>query len=302
MHNAAGSKSQKLTSRKEWNKTEYLKEKHVIGLVNYICNLESADGGGLAHEYEIKWTRHIKAKGGVSTLRIDSLSNAFEEYFWPAIDSDYIGPAKTDFKSNESILMLLSKSLKDSLNAKKPEALFIECIKILDWGQVYKGSISWIVNQYEMGRLHNSISTASEILAGDEMSCLAKFESGQLRIDSGLTKIYALASDNSIIYDDRVGAALGLLAKRYLESQEQHNCSITGTPDELDFMPGRDKTRNPSTSILKFGKRENNSSYIHARSNLLANWLVGTVAERLGDSWDRRKVEAALFMIGYRVS
>jgi len=122
-----------------------------------------------------------------------------------------------------------------------------------------------------------------------------------LRMDSGLTKIYALASEKSIIYDDRVGAALGLLSRKYLESINE-----TEVPPELKFMRSNKSERNPSTTVFRFPSRPVKSKKSNAPlfprqaySNLMANWIVTKLASEL--KWSRHQVEAALFMIGYRV-
>lgn len=289
--------------RSKYDKTEYLKKDHVIKFVDYICNLGAREAYNLNHEYLIddkKWAKALKNDGRPAKLVINSLTDAFSEYYWPTQaneDGEDADANNSNFKSNTIVLNALSESLKTALNDKDSQAVFLQCIKILDWGQVYRGSIRWLVERHENNSLLDDIRLATQILEGNDTDSLTYFENDLIRIDSGLTKVFSLASKISIIYDDRVGAALGLLAKKYLESLNSH----IGVPEELDFMPGRKKVRNPSTKTLKFTGRGNKPSFTHARSNLLANWVVGAVANKLGNDWDIRKVEAGLFMIGYRV-
>lgn len=196
----------------------------------------------------------------------------------------------------------LSQEIKYALQSNNAKDVFIQCIKILDWGQVYRGSVSWVLERYENGTLVDDIRYAVQILDGDEWPASNGFIDGSIRMDSGLTKIYSLASEHSIIYDDRVGGALAFLAREYLSSHE-----IKEVPPELQFMRGRDKSRNPSRGTLIFpgrpvrGKEDEPLFPQHAYSNLLANWLVAELVDRLGSAWSARKVEAALFMIGYQV-
>ena len=295
-------KSQRL--RSEFVKNEYLNKTHVKGFVEYICKLEVGTVCNLHHKYSIddkKWTKALKNDGRPPNLIINSLTDAFSEYFWPTQpneDEEDVDANNSNFESNAIVLNGLSGLLRAALKENDSQAVFLQCIKILDWGQVYRGSIRWLVERYENNTLLDDIGRATKILEGNTTSALIDFENESIRIDSGLTKVFALASENSIIYDDRVGAALGLLVKKYLESLN----SYIGVPEELDFMPGRKKERNSSTKTLKFTGRGNKPSFIHARSNLLANWVVGAVANNLGRPWDIRRVEAGLFMIGYRVS
>lgn len=290
--------------RSEFVKDEYLSKTHVKGFLEYICNLEVGKAYNLHHEYTIddkKWAKALKCDGRPPKLVINSLTDAFSEYFWPTQpneDEEDVDANNSNFESNAIVLNGLSGLLRAALKENDSQAVFLQCIKILDWGQVYRGSIRWLVERYENNTLLDDIGRATKILEGNTTSALIDFENESIRIDSGLTKVFALASENSIIYDDRVGAALGLLVKKYLESLN----SYIGVPEELDFMPGRKKERNSSTKTLKFTGRGNKPSFIHARSNLLANWVVGAVANNLGRPWDIRRVEAGLFMIGYRVS
>lgn len=293
-----GKKSRKQFTKK-WDKTSYQKEKHVVGLVDYISSL----GGDnqLGHKYEVVWRPWVKAlkqSNRTAKIEIDSIEAAFDEYFWNTNGG-------ASFDNNLKPLTELSKKLKNSIAEGNECDAFFSCIKILDWGGVYEGAVNWVAERYEKKELCNAIKTAVEILDGEDTTRLDEFKSGNksnLRLDSGLTKIYSLASQKSIIYDDRVGAGLGLLVRKYLEKN-----SIKELPEELDFMPGRDKNQNASNETFVFKPRGNDASYIQARSNLLSNWLIERVVNRLNEKhgdkeWVMRKVEAALFMIGYRVS
>lgn len=292
----------------EWMKDDYLANTYVSGFVNYIRDLENKKE--LHHEYKIvdkRWAKALKIANRPANLHIDSLSDAFNEYFWPTQASDEdekqdLDLSNSNFKCNELVLNGLSESLRAALVRNDSQELFYQCIRVLDWGQVYRGSIRWLVDRFEKNSLCDDIRASIKTLEGDKTSALDAFSSETLRIDSGLTKIFSLASDRSIIYDDRVGAALGLLVRKYLEKYHPG----VGVPEQLDFMPGRHKERNPSTGCFKFtgrgNKSINTSICIHSRSNLLANWVVGAIANNLGKPWTIRRVESGLFMIGYRVA
>jgi len=289
----------------DFKKKGYLETDHVKGILAFIGGIDSTEK--LEHTYTVEfpaWRKVLREKYGNDKLTLRSVSHAFEEYFWPVrgeSDDDASNSKETDYAANNVLLEELSVSIRNGLDKGDECAVFFHCIKILDWGNVYRGAVRWVVERYEGRTLCRDIRRGRDILDGEEMSGLQEFANGELRMDSGLTKVYALASKSSIIYDDRVGAGLGLLAKMYLKSK-----NISKVPPELNFMHGRDKSRNPSEATLRFMGRGKNPSAPHAHSNLMANWLVSAIAERLnqnddGISWDRRKVEAALFMIGYSV-
>lgn len=287
----------------------YLKNEYVRGLMTYIVSLES--NGKLNHNYDVKypaWRKWLKEEGRSTTIHINSLSDALKEYFWVAQEevsndedeniSHRVKSKLTSYHKNTEILNNLSLILINSKENENEKDVFVNCIKVLEWGQVFKGSVRWVIDAYEQGALCDKINSALKVLDGKDGSGLKEFINGNSRMDSGLTKIYSLASKDSIIYDDRVGAALGLLAKNYLKSIPDYT---GGLPLELNFMPGRKKERNPSEAGFQFEGRGTNPSYIQARSNLMANWLVSGIVSKLNSTWNRRSVEAALFMIGYRV-
>lgn len=133
-------------------------------------------------------------------------------------------------------------------------------------------------------------------------------------MNSGFTKIYSLIVHDFVIYDSRVGAALGLLVRNF--------CEETGrvkTPEELRFAWGAkrrgasvntkitDNPRNPSYKGYKFPILTNNTK-LHINNNIRANWLLKEVLQRttskfnmLDENLRLRALEAALFMIGYDV-
>jgi hypothetical protein len=186
------------------------------------------------------------------------------------------------------------------------ESKFIAAIKTLDWGGVLKGNKSegWLYKQYKQNQLTDKFRAAAELLIGDNESDVKASFKKDYWMNSGMTKIYSLYSGTSIIYDGRVGAALGLLVTKFLELNK-----IYDLPDELEFYWGDDSggngTRNPSTSQYKFKQLRSDSSQ-HALMNLRANWILSKLIENkiwgLDTKEERlRAIEASLFMIGYKV-
>jgi hypothetical protein len=128
-------------------------------------------------------------------------------------------------------------------------------------------------------------------------------------MNSGFTKIYALFIDDFIIYDGRVGAALGLMVREFCEESR-----LRGVPKELEFAWGRGKTttyepsslnrRNPSNARYVFPELSNNPRR-HLENNIRANWLLRDILNRtkskfgkLDQDLQMLALESALFMIG----
>jgi hypothetical protein len=269
-------------------------------------------------------------KRKIIKLRFTSVKSAYEAYYWPtnslvAATDDPTdeeegedSEASTspvvafDRESNERQLMQLRKSLTDALQESSAEKTFIAGMKILDWGQVYKGSVGWLIQKHENNELVQAIKDAVKVLDGDRLSDTTSFNSARkLRMDSGLTKVYSLASEHCIIYDDRVGAALGLMVTQFLKANPGHQSKAKKdkVPEELKFMRSATSSRNPSLSSEGFKFPGNKGGALHAQSNLMANWILHKIARELPKLWDKsdvteklRAMESALFMLGYRVA
>lgn len=301
-----------------WDRESYLKDRAVAAFIEYF----TAMVGGrrdLNHSYKIKSKTWI-ARRRTSELHLKTFVSAFESYFWLTPEderddeTDAVSRADSDrasFDTNQGILNGLSDDLKAALESNDHNRVFVQCIRILDWGQVYRGSVKWVLEQHGKGTLTKALRRGVAILDGKSLKEIEEFDGSTLRMDSGLTKIFSLASRQSIIYDDRVGASIGLLVRRFLDEYDHQIGVVNGhagkpekrrVPETLRFMRSNRKSRNPSKGSLKFPSRSTKPSLNHARSNLMANWVINAVSDKLGQAWPSRKLEAALFMIGYDVS
>ena len=152
----------------------------------------------------------------------------------------------------------------------------------------------------------SQLSTARELLTSSDGQ-LTRFNGIDLLMNSAMTKVYAATDPKRlIIYDGRVGAALGLLAKRYLHSIG-HSDEV---PSELKFGWGasrstkRPNERNPSEENFQFPRLfGNNKDAIHAEMMRGASNMLVKVASTIGsnDLTILARLEQALFMIGYNV-
>ncbi|MFL9987318.1 hypothetical protein [Paraburkholderia sediminicola] len=192
------------------------------------------------------------------------------------------------------------------------------CHKVMKWGfgegrRPYKANMDWAKRQGTM--LASVLREGRESLTGENPNIEAFGQSvvgGAPRMNAGWTKYYALALAGHVIYDGRVGAALGFLVRRYLESladSKRPEC----VPDCLGFLwgdgDGGRKLRDPSAGRYKFAKLYGGpyGSKAWARVNVQANWVLSSALDAARADWcsgpdGLRKLEAALFMLGYDLS
>lgn len=272
----------------------FLKLPEVSAFCSYFEALIA--GQTFKHDYRIRWKQWSKDRN-LTVLKISSLKFAYRAYYWPtnsqsAADTDGEEIAHQaggtqgsgyDFDANTARLRRLQRELKSALDARSEDAAkaFMSALKILDWGQVYRGAAGWLIQEFERDQLPARLRRAIAILDGKSLEDTREFEgTWSLRMDSGLTKVYSLGSKRSIIYDDRVGAGLGLLVRRFLVANPAHRFKGRGknrVPPELRFMRGSSSRRNPSTAIYKFPLKKTGRG--QAESNLKANWILRKVVK-----------------------
>ncbi len=232
----------------------------------------------------------------------NSIYSAYSQYNWN--NKDYYETKKT--------LDDLSKRIKENFKNGNQTDVYDVCIEILKWGGVLpsnKEKLNGLCNQNE---LISYFKKTRKIFNYDYINKI-EIKDEKIFMSSGFTKIYSLLYDNFIIYDTRVAAAIALLVKTFLD--EKHNGGFF--PHLLNFAVGnarvgkRDEkeilnSRNPSEGIIHFKKLYNNP-WTFIESNVRANWLLKMILNSYPDSKfgneidSLRKLESALFMIGYRV-
>ena len=272
------------------NKNVYLKLDEVSLFVDYFKTIVFGNEGTFCQKYK-------------SEYDVSSFKQALQSYWWEG----------SDFNSSYKTIKSFSDVLKNAIKEKDELSALVSSIKILDWGGVVnRYSVMWLVDAFESNQLCHSLKLARDILNSGDDSELYLFENNSpLRSDSATTKLFSLASNESIIYDDRVGAAIAIIVRKFLEDNE-----INSVPDSLCFMRGP-KKRNPSNKQYKFAPKTPGD--LHATSNLRANWIVQEIVDdnRFNEHFNYseitgkknehtqkkvRMIEAALFMIGYDIN
>lgn len=210
----------------------------------------------------------------------------------------------------------LSRALRISMKSGSIPKTACCCLRIFKWGGVAKKktdpSLIWVMRKFRARTLISDIHLATKLLQPRNRRTLHKYfhRHGDLLMNSAMTKVYAAADPNVIIYDGRVGAALGLLARLFLQGKYPAG----PVPGDLAFLWGQtqrhttpaDDPRNPSFGAWKF--RRLNQSHINdghrAEAARIASKILTRTMHNLqgkGQNVTMRDLEKALFMIGYRV-
>lgn len=295
------------------NKTEYLALPEVAQFVEFLRSRLLSDGGLFSHAYEMESRGRSEA---TVRWRCKSIYDAFLQYDWrysyqdPRTGERHIGRS---FDESERVLSLLSRKLRNAVTEKNSIEASYFCQMVLDWGGVLGSSKKGNKKKLDSfdGALAGYLAETKLLFDSQEVQLQNKYQvstdgkSLDVVMNAGFTKIYSILCEEFIIYDGRVGAALGLLVREFLG----HINESKVLPESLAFHYGRAKNsnvnRNPSNGSLKFPSLSS-SSPAHIRSNLKANWILRDLCQRGAGNFSKlseplRGIEAALFMIGYRV-
>ena len=297
------------------NKSSYLALSEVKDFIEWLSALLNSDiPESFVHGYLIEPRGRASSR---KQWRCSTIYNAFEQSEWRFSFKDcYTGENKqgSSYSESEAELNYLREKLIAAVKSGDNNSCFNVCSMILKWGGVLgsrnRGNEKILHEMREY--LASYLKKVKVFFEGKcELSSRyqIKLEIGKVDIvmNAGFTKIYSLLCDEFIIYDGRVGAALGCLVVSFLNSPMGERCKAI--PAGLDFYYGNAKNpkvnRNPSVGNYQF-KALSTSYPVHIRNNLKANWIISAL--NLKDSkgfsssiLPTRSFESALFMIGYRV-
>lgn len=253
------------------------------------------------------FTHHFRIKKTRTDWNCDSIYNAYENYMWSFHLHDPVRGTLirgNTFSECEKVLDELSETLRRSISAADNELCAKTCCAILSWGGVLNRNDACIASigsdiceylQSVKDQMQKDLGSADYYFSG-------------MKMNSGFTKIYSLCVNDFIIYDGRLGAALGLLSRLYCEENR-----LSAVSEELVFAWGRGKggdprRRDPSSEIFVYPELGANAKR-HLENNIRANWLIKEItlktASRFSSLEPRsrmRALESALFMIGYQVN
>ncbi|MGB8606710.1 hypothetical protein [Bradyrhizobium sp.] len=251
-------------------------------------------GGNRHHSYAVPsrgkssaWSRTVDGKWSANGLA-DAVSK-------------YASSGKS-FSENKAELDQLAADLQSAIRRNSNNEVCAILREIMHWGGVdnrhrQKRTFEWIERNADeiSAKLSNAVN-----LIKDDRASLDSFDGVNLIMNSTMTKIVSLADPEQrlVIYDGRIGGALGFFVARFTEEREIHQYDVA---DQLLFAVDREAKRSPETKRIHFpalfGKTRDRC---HASMVRWASQLIWQVAKECQAS--PREIEAALFMWGYNVA
>ena len=166
-------------------------------------------------------------------LKVDAegVESVLEYYRWKSQWVDASGKQHISSSWNETKYSLdkLGQWLRNSISENNENCTLQACMEVLKWGGVYnQGSINFLGDLANKHELVNYLSqTRSALALNNADTTLLELEQIIKRYNSGLTKIHALASFDSLpIYDSRVGATICALSALFSNEVGKHCNSL----------------------------------------------------------------------------
>lgn len=227
---------------------------------------------------------------------------------------DYFREAADHYSWRGMDLSPLAAALQSAIARRDEFLTAVVAFKILKWGgltgpQENKATRAWIVSKANAGTVVDSFIEATLLVSPYNNMPLSEFDGTKYRMDSGTTKIFAAVSmdlgiprkpkQDVLIYDGRVGAALGFLTRGYLQTVK-----ALAVPEKFRFAWSGGDRRNPSFGQLHFPNLHTDGISHQSRAELTrtAAKCIQQILGQRQPSSEFHEVEKALFMIGYDVS
>ena len=185
----------------------------------------------------------------------NGLYDAFRKYEWKG----------ADWENTKKKLDLFRHDLREVFKYKDPDQSRIVCVcqDILKWGGVTNGNKNYLKCRQDFivpelqnmkGLLSNDETPSKKDMRTPSDDPCKKYP--EYRMNAGFAKIYSLLCDYCVMYDSRVGAALGFLVRGFCEAKKYDK-----VPSNLEFAwaPGKEgpnakspKNHDPSRGNLTF--------------------------------------------------
>ena len=249
--------------------------------------------GNRQHSYTVPsrgksrgWSRTVEGKWSAV-----GLADAVSKYAWGG----------KNFSENKAEFDRLATDLQSAIQRDSNSDVCAILRAIMRWGGVdnkyrQKGTFEWI--EQNADEISARLSNAVDLLK-DEQASLGSFDGVNLIMNSTMTRIMSLADPEQklVIYDGRVGGALGYFVARFTEERQIHQYDLA---DQLLFAVDREAKRRPDTNRIHFPALFGLArDRCHASMVRWASQLIWQVAKECQAS--PREIEAALFMWGYNV-
>ena len=251
------------------------------------------DSSGWTHAWvDRKSGRHWSCNG---------LRDAFLQYRWN-------GEA---WAVNKTKLDAFRRELRAAVQTEDVRSVVTICENILKWGGVAAHNVRYLHQRQPV--LVRELQHLHDLLSRNWMpsKCDLRREPDNpataCRMNAGFVKIYSLLCDDCVIYDGRVGAALGLLTRQFCEATGR-----TVVPSMLAFAFGTPKeapntknakVRNPSHGTLRFPRLRPDARF-HTVQVMRANRFIRRGLDRNPNAFSAgeeglHELAAGLFMVGY---
>lgn len=288
------------------NRNAYINSPHVKSFLFWLDHHLDTPGS-FEHTYYLLKTKQ--------PWQCSTLYDAYEKYRWPynllcPVQGKQVSGA--GYSETMEYLNLLASSFREALIKNDTGSVRKSALAMLTWGGVLNKNR---VRLLDMGDgICDYLNFVRKRL---DLSFCSLGNHDGIIMNSGFTKLYFLLFDDFIMYDGRVGAALGLLGRFYAEE-----AGLKELPEEIKFSFGSGRTsltrqqkgnrRNPSTEDFKLPSFNSNPNR-QLNDNIKASWLLNELAYKTesrfsllprGPLLNERltAIQSALFMIGYDVS
>ena len=193
------------------------------------------------------------------------------------------------------------------------------CLEILRWGGVYSGAYKFAYS-YVTNSLSDNLRAATEFFKKNEIDETVFRSEIVKRMNASFSKVYSICCDSPfIIFDSRVAAGFQFFATAYwIRNPQKPTDQIF---DLIQFPQLPDRTQRKGIS-RNFTRKDDNiifneissDCFDHAVWNMRANWLIGSIIEKLpkfcgytSETSDQkffmiRSIEAGLFQLGYNLN
>ena len=274
------------------NKEAFFGDPDVAEMVGWVA-ARFDDSSGWTHAWGDRKNRDCWSCNG--------LRDAFLKYRWN----------REAWAVNKTKLDTFRRELRAAVQAEDVSSVVIVCENVLRWGGVPQHNVAYLhrrrpVLVRELQHVRDLLSRNRTPSKRDQCR-ESDNQTTECRMNAGFVKIYSLLCDFCVIYDGRVGAALGLLARQFCEATGR-----TAVPSALAFAFGTPKeapntknakVRNPSHGTLRFPRLRADARF-HTVQVMRANWFIRRALDRNPNAFRAgeagfHELAAGLFMVGY---
>ena len=274
------------------NKEAFLADPNVAEMTDWVA-ARFDDASGWTHTW-------VDRKSG-DRWSFNGLRDAFLQYKWN-------GEA---WAANKTVLDAFRCELREAVQTEDVRSVVTICENILKWGGVAAHNVRYLHRQQpvlvrELQHVRDLVSR-NRTPSKRDLCREPDNPTSACRMNAGFVKIYSLLCDDCVIYDGRVGAALGLLARQFCEATGRTEVPSAlafafGTPKEAPNTTNA-KVRNPSHGTLRFPRLRPDARF-HTVQVMRANWFIRRALDRNPHAFSAgeagfHELAAGFFMVGY---